>query len=328
MGPLPAQNASVPARNEKLPAAPPPSSATEDPMPIANTNDRTQAAPYLRTDLNLGTLGDLPDWSTAPRGDERSVLQAIKAAGYRGVQGGNAQLARELGLGYTTGGRINTPAEAEPHAKQVKESGAEASTLHVGWGHEDDTGIDRLVDAVISASVKHGVPLYIETHRATITQDTWRTVQIVKRHPDVRFNADFSHWYTGLEMKYGDLNGRFDFLEPVFERVRFFHGRIGNPSHMQVDCGDGTGREFVDHFREMWTRSSLGFLRTAKPGDFLSFNPELLPAGIYYARKFPDGKGGMREECDRWEQAKVLTRVAQEAFAEAQKRLGKQQSAR
>ncbi len=292
-------------------------------MHIANSNDGTDGAPYLRTDLNLGSIADLPEWSTGPRGDARTVLQAIKAAGYRGVQGGDHRIARELGLGYTIGGYIGVPAEAERHAQQAKDLGAEACTLQVGWGHEDDSEIDRLVDAVISASVKHGVPIYIETHRGTITQDTWRTVQIVRRHPEVRFNADLSHWYTGLEMKRGDINGRFDFLEPVFDRVRFIHGRIGNYASVQVDCGDGNGRDFVDHFREMWTRSCLGFLRTAGPGDFISFNPELLPARNHYARTFPDGKGGMREECDRWEQAMVLTRIAQDAFAEAQRRFVK-----
>ncbi len=298
------------------------------PIAIANANDGTERAPYLRTDLNLGSVAELPEWSTGPRGDMRTVLQAIKDAGYLGVQGGDPQLARELGLGYTTGGYIGMPAEAEAQAQQAKDMGAQACTLQVGWGHEDDAEIDRLVDAVISASLKHGVPIYIETHRGTITQDTWRTAQIVKRHPEVRFNADLSHWYTGLEMKRGDIHARFDFLEPVFQRVRFLHGRIGNYASVQVDCGDGTGRDYVDHFREMWTRCCLGFLRAGGPGDFISFNPELLPTRNHYARTFPDSTGAMREECDRWEQAKVLTRIAQGAFAEAQRRLAKRQAAR
>ncbi len=147
------------------------------------------------------------------------------------------------------------------------------------------------------------MPLYIETHRATITQDIWRTVEMTKRHPEIHFNGDFSHWYTGLEMPYGDITAKFDFCEPVFERVRFFHGRIGDPSCMQVDVGDGTGLTYVDHFREMWTRSCIGFLRSAKPGDYISFAPELLHPSIYYGRLMPDGKGGFTEYSDRWQQA-------------------------
>ncbi len=297
-------------------------------MPIRNTNDGTQAAPYLRLDLNLGTLCDQPSWSTGPTGDERTVLQAIKAAGYKGIQGGNAALAKELGLGASGGGRINRPEEAEPFARDAKAGGNAAATLHVGWGMESDAEMDALVRAVISASEQHDLPLYIEVHRATIVQDMWRAVQLAKRIPEVRFNGDFSHWYTGLEMVYGDFNQKLDFCEPVFQRTRFFHGRIGDPSCMQVDVGDGTGRTYVDHFKEMWTRCCVGFLRSAKPGDFISFAPELLHPAIHYARLMPDGKGGYTEFSDRWQQALVLGRLAQEAFAQAQARIGKSATAR
>lgn len=68
---------------------------------------------------------------------------------------------------------------------------------------EDDDEAARLIDAVLNASVRYDVPLYVETHRATIFQDLWRAVQFVARFPELRFNGDFSHWYTGLEMVYG-----------------------------------------------------------------------------------------------------------------------------
>ena len=284
---------------------------------VPNTNDGTQRAPYLRSDFNLGTLTNLPEWSSGPRGDKRAVLEALKAAGYRGVQGGDVALCRELGLGITGGGRINTAGEALPLAQKLKDAGYECATVHVAWGLEDDAEVDRLVEDILSACAKTNFPIYIETHRATITQDPWRTVKLCERLPEVRFNGDFSHWYTGLEMVYGDFNAKLEFIAPVFERVRFMHGRIGNPGSMQVDCGDGTGRTYVEHFREMWTRSCAGFLKTSKPGDFLCFAPELLHSNNYYARLFKNEKGELLEECDRWEQAKVLTRVAQEAFAEA-----------
>lgn len=29
-----------------------------------------------------------------------------------------------------------------------------------------------------------------------------------------------------------------DFIQPVFDRLRFMHGRIGNPGCIQVDVGD------------------------------------------------------------------------------------------
>jgi hypothetical protein len=41
------------------------------------------------------------------------------------------------------------------------------------------------------------MPVYIETHRASIMQDAWRTTELIRRIPQVRFNGDFSHWLRG-----------------------------------------------------------------------------------------------------------------------------------
>src|SRR6202021_447999 len=98
--------------------------------------------------------------------------------------------------------------------------------LHVGNGFEDDAQMDGLVCAVLAASEKIGIPMYIETHRATITQDVWRTIQLPKRIPEIRFNGDFSHFYTGQELPYGNLAAKFNAMQPIFDRVRFMHVRM------------------------------------------------------------------------------------------------------
>jgi hypothetical protein len=182
---------------------------------------------------------------------------------------------------------------------------------------EDDSEAFCLVEAVLAAQERFQLPIYLETHRATILQDMWRAVQVVKRFPEMRFNIDVSHWYTGQEMVYGGFDKKLVFIEPVLDRAGFVHGRIGNPGCMQVDIGDGLGRPYVDHFRAMWERAFAGFLRQAGPGDYICFTPELLAPDIYYGRVFPDASGAMREECDRWEQSLVLRGLARGCFAAA-----------
>jgi hypothetical protein len=289
---------------------------------IPNLNDGSNNSPRLRVDMNYGNLRDLPDAPGNPKGDARALHEAIRDAGYTGVQDGDPELCRELNLRYTMSARTDTPAQVEEAAQRAQGAGAVCMTLHVGTGIEDDATMDSLADAVINASQRHGVPLYIETHRATMFQDMFRTVKLIERYPDIRVNADYSHWYTGLEMKYGDLEAKWRFIQPVFDRVSFMHGRIGNPSHIQVNIGDGSGLEFVDHFREMWIRSYEGFIRHANPGDYIVFTPELLPPVIYYAREFPGPDGQLREESNRWEQAQVLSHIARECFADAERRVG------
>ena len=239
------------------------------------------------------------------------------------MQGGDPKICRELGLGVTGGGRVNKVGEAEPLAQRLRDAGYECATLHVGSGFESDREMMLVVRDIVAASEKVNFPLYVETHRATITQDIYRTVRFIHNCPGVRLNGDFSHWYTGLEMVYGNWEQKLAFMAPAFERVRFIHGRIGNPGSMQVDIGDGseTGRPFVGHFKELWTRSFMGFLRSAKPGDYLCFAPELLHSANYYARLFPGPDGTPREEGDRYQQALVYAAIARACFAEAQRRL-------
>jgi hypothetical protein len=274
-------------------------------------NDGSARPPRLRVDLNLGTLDDLPDWSAGPRGPIEQVLAQLRAAGFEGIQAGPAAVdpARRAGMSVCGSGRVDTPDKADALTRQLKEAGLQAATLHVGTGFEDEVGADALLEAVIAAAERHGFPLFVETHRATITQDSRRTLRFIERYPRLALNGDFSHWYTGLEMVYGDFDWKVSLLRPVFERVGFMHGRIGDPGCIQVDIGDGADHPAVAHFRRMWSECFRGFLRAAGPGDVLVFAPELLPPRIHYARTV-----GGRETSDRWLQALVLARLAWEWF--------------
>lgn len=288
---------------------------------IKNTNDGTNSPPYLRLDINYGNCEDLPSFSTGPHGNDKEKHKAIKAVGYAGVQDGVPELCNELGLQMTAHARINKVGELDNLIPGWKSNNYNCATLHVGWGMESDNEVDNLVSYILETSAKNDFPLYIETHRATITQDMQRTVELIKRFPEIRFNGDFSHWYTGQEMVYGGIENKWEFIAPVFERVRFVHARIGNPGSIQVDIADGKNRVYVDHFREMWTRAFEGFLKSAGPGDYLCFTVELLKSDIFYARLIKNSKGELVEEGDRWQQALLYTEIAKECFEEAKKRI-------
>ena len=240
---------------------------------------------------------------------ERS-LEDISKAGYGGVQfaipatTANLQSCRKLRLEYAGSARVNESGETKPLAEKWTAEGFVCSTLHVGWGLENKDDAARLIESILEASSTCRFPLYVETHRATIFQDIWRTVQFVRQFPDLRFNGDFSHWYTGQEMIYGGFENKLKFIEPVLERVRFIHGRIGTPGSIQVaiDPGQNPEPEYITHFRQLWTAC---FRHGAE-----IFAPELLASKIYYARTLPDGT----EESDRWEQSLILKHMAEECW--------------
>lgn len=280
--------------------------------------------PSLRRDLNMGNTWLLPEWSTGPKGDERAVLEAAKAAGYQGIQGATPSVCLELGLVPVTFDIRIVPGGLVDRAKQWVDQGIVCSTLMVGTGMESDDEMSRLTEEILEASVVSGIPLLIETHRATMTQDIWRTLRLVERFPEIRFNGDFSHWYTGHDMPVGDMTEKIEQLSPVMERVRYMHGRIGTGGCVQIDVGDGRSDVApISDFRAMWTKAFAGFIQNAASDQVrisdlqIGFAPELLPADFGYARKFPNGSGAPEEESDRWEQAFVLTRIAEECFETA-----------
>lgn len=296
------------------------------------TNDGSGAAPRLRRDLNSGTLLHLPRSSRGWRPSLAEQLTAVKADGYTAVQSwSDAEAVLATGLRASGMGRVMQPNEPDAIARAHKALGLDATTLHVGDSFESDAQVDALVGAVLEAASKHGYPLYIETHRATVTQDLRRTLDMVERWPDVRFNADLSHWYTGHELSYGgEFLSRIERLQPVFDRVRFMHARIGNVGAIQTGLGDPG--PYLEHYRLMWERCFSGFLRGAQPGDFLSFNPELLPMKIgdgpealwlHYVqtRPGPTDERFDGEPSDRYDDAQRLWEMACECFAAAKQQL-------
>lgn len=266
--------------------------------------------------MNKMALDSMPAISAKTFEDQ---LETLRISGFDGVQFADRATPEELaacrqaGMGVAGSGRINLPSEAEQVAATMASDGYECVTLHVGWGLENDEQADALIESILRASAREDLPLYIETHRATICQDMWRTVEYVKRFPEMRFNGDFSHWYAGQEMVYGGFDRKFSFIEPVIERVRFLHGRIASPGCMQVpvDVGQSHAPLYVEHFRQMWTACFRACL-TAQNAESICFTPELLGPDIYYARLF---KGS--EESDRWEQSLILKKIAEECFESA-----------
>ena len=289
---------------------------------IPNCNDGSGRPPRLRFDMNIGSISSLASFTSFPHAANPGSLEAYQFMAANGIEGldwGTPEICRQAGLHWTGGGRFDSPEEVEIKVTSLKEAGMDCGVFHVGTGFESDSEMDDFATAIIEAASRHAFPIFVETHRSTLTQDIYRTVTWVERNPDLRFNCDFSHYYTGHEMIYSDFSKKLDLLAPVFERVRFIHGRIGNSCCMQIEVSDLEAPNVKD-FREVWTRCFLAFQKTAAPGDFISFTPELLAPGINYARTFRNAEGQLQEETDRWEQVLLYLKIAQDCWKEAERR--------
>ena len=277
--------------------------------------------------MNLFTLWGLPEHVRAPSLNSPTLLTELRGLGFEAIQGLSAAGTQEAGLQAFGVAQVHNPTEFDHLAREQQAAGFAATNVIAGFGLETDADRDRYCDGLLNASVKHGHPIYLETHRGSITQDIRRTLDAVSRFPDLRFTADFSHWYVGNDLSNGDFAAKLEVLSPVFERVRFVQGRLSSPTRVQVALeGPEDRRYFVEHYRAMLKACFGAFLANSAAEERIPFAPELLPATMNYnGAKIPldyahterTADGEEVETSDRWQQAMWLMEMARQAFESA-----------
>lgn len=270
----------------------------------------------LRRDLCLGSLAGLPKQSTGWRGTLDEQLQLVKSKGYAGVvHWGEWTAIRNAGLTPIAMGRLERPEDAETLARRHKDLGLDFTTLHVGTGFESDAEMDAFAAAIIDATTRCGHELHVETHRATMTQDIQRTLDLAARFPDLPFTLDFSHWYTGHEMTYGgEFAQRLARLDPIFRQVRSVQIRVGDTGRIQRPL-QPRAAFLADHTAALDRCFDVLGSLTAPPAA-LSFAPELLAATM------TDGEderwicyAEAAEEGDRFADALALSALGEARFS-------------
>jgi hypothetical protein len=289
---------------------------------VPNTNDGSSRAPRLLHGISFVTPAALPDWSAGPRGTTEEINAALKAAGYEALQSVEPDKAVAAGLIPTGMMRIfDDVGQMRDRVRHFRDAGCDCTTVHLGTGLESDDEMTALAEALLEIAESEKHPVYLETHRATMTQDIRRTLDLIARLPELRFNGDFAHWYIGHEFTYGDMEMKFAALAPIFDSTRFLHLRVSSNAFGQVTASDPAEARHTDYYRRMWTAACEGFLRSAGPGDYMAVHPELLPARAFYPKMVPGPDGEMREESDRWTEARHLIDIAEQCFAAARANL-------
>lgn len=264
------------------------------------------------------TLLGLPPYSRGPRSSELTEMaQAVHDAGFDTVQchdAAQATAAHAAGLSTVGLARCFDADGIRSAAAQARDTGHDALTLHLGHGFESEAEADALLAALAQAEARADLPLLVETHRATLTQDPWRTLQLLHRHPTLRLTGDFSHWVAGCELRYGPLEDKIAWLAPVFARTALLHGRVCSAGRFQVCSHEGQHTEEQVLFERLW-RTCLA--AAAARGESLLFCVELLPASLGYAAMRREPDGSVVEDGDRWLEALHLQALARRLIADA-----------
>lgn len=275
--------------------------------------------------LSIECVTDLPVHSEVGHLSRAEMISKIQDSGFSGIQGfflensfmepklGYADLAKKMGLKVSLKGQARHKAAIAPLFEDALNRGFHSISLHLGTGMESDSEMYALAEKTLSAEAQTGVAAYVETHRGTMTQDIFRTVHTALRFPELQFTGDFSHWYTGQDLNYGDFGAKIDFLKPVWSRVRYLHGRFSHPGNMQSDQFQVNNPHTEAHIA-MWRMAFQGFLADDQNGKEFYFCPELIAPPNYAPFELsPAGK--ILELGDRWLAALHLKKLAKSSFS-------------
>jgi hypothetical protein len=284
-------------------------------------NDGSNDPPKLRVYLNLASLVDLRADTVVPVFEGRPRYQLLLADGFEGLQLTNDDpQVSDAPIPFRGRDRTILLADADADVVRHATQGDLCRAVPARWGLGVDIKTFRLDESILTASDRCYPPIFIGTHRATITRELWRRVEITKKFHAVHFN-DFSRYWCGQGFVFGDWGGTLAFIQAIFNEVGCLHGRIASPGSIQVPIGKSIASRppqahrqvnYLNHCKEFWTRAWRGLIRTAGPGEVFIFAPELPSSRYYCACKFPDVSGAFVGKSGRYFQPfpyKDLTRA-------------------
>ncbi|MDZ7643617.1 MAG: hypothetical protein U5K76_04895 [Woeseiaceae bacterium] len=173
---------------------------------------------------------------------------------------------------------------------------------------EDASARGRTVD-------RHGqrvrLPVLFETHRDSLLNDLYFTLQLMERVPAMRLCADLSHFVVDREMRLPVRAADAAYIATILDRAECFQGRIANREQVQVQIEFPQHRPWVDQFRAWWLDGMQRWRERSAADATLVFLCELGPPP--YAITDRDGL----ELSDRWHEAAQIRRWAMQAWDDA-----------
>jgi hypothetical protein len=291
---------------------------------LQHASDGSQHRPRIEVFQATWAMQNLPDaghpWS------ESEMVDRICGAGFSGALHWVADQTRDFemverlrdsGLMVGVGFPAYDGQSFRPLAEQAKALGVSFLNAQVHDAFVADATVVTRLETLYAECDAVGIPLFIETHRGTITQDLLRTIAYGSQVPRLRYTLDASHYVVAGEVTQPRSTPHFAAaLAEIIRRTASIHARVSNGEQVQVDIGDGTGT-LVETYRDWWMSAYRHWLAEALPGDFFPFVCELGPAP--YAITAPRGIAvpAGTELSDRFAQALVFKRIAEAIGAAA-----------
>ena len=284
-----------------------------------NFNDGTRNPPRLQCGQSLWGMIGLPmnapqQWTTEEQiaHCEQAEFAHVECFISDDDEGQRTlQVIDKIGLSWALGKRAMNADEICRSVQFAADNGALWTMCQPATAFHSLQEVVEIVRAGSQLAFDNAMPFFVETHRNNFTETIPQTLRLIEAVPDIKLTGDFSHFVVVGEFYGWEAEGALEQLQPIIERVAHVHGRISNGQAVQVDVGEGEGGEGTPahFFTRLWAAMFKHWRQNAQPGDVMPFTSELGPPR--YAITLPNGN----EFSDRWQQAQVMRKLAQRAWA-------------
>ena len=146
-------------------------------------------------------------------------------------------------------------------------------------------------------AVSAGLPMLFETHRDSLLNDLYYTLQVIDLVPEIKLCADLSHFVVDREMRNPISSVDQLHINRILERSECFQGRVANREQVQIQIDFPQHQEWVAIFKSWWRRGMrLWRARNASDASLI-FLCELGPP------PYAITNANQRELSDRWREA-------------------------
>jgi len=162
----------------------------------------------------------------------------------------------------------------------------------------------------ISEANDIGMPLLFETHRDSLLNDLYFTLQLMDFVPEMRLCADLSHFVVDRELRAPLPERDQHYIAAVLERSDCFQGRIANREQVQIQIDFLQHQEWVDIFKDWWTQGIRMWRRRNTCNAKLVFLCELGPP------PYAITDAHQNELSDRWQESLQIRDWVREIWAD------------
>ncbi len=200
--------------------------------------------------------------------------------------------------------------DMQPLLAMAKEFGARL--VNVIGGVMPVSAVDAVpvVERWMNDAEQAGLPLLFETHRDSLLNDLYYTLQLLDLVPELRLCADLSHFVIDREMRNPISATDQAFVDRILDQSDCFQGRIASREQIQVQIEFPQHQEWVAIFKSWWKAGMRGWRRRNANDATLVFLCELGPPP--YAMT----DGDRRELSDRWHEALQIRKWVQDIWRE------------